>query len=201
MLVRSDNGSEWAKDFVELLNSYFVHMRKIKPGHSRANGMAERMVQTVKTYLDKYLRTFPALQFDDALGMIEMIINALPSTATGLSPYFVEMGREFRLPFLKGLIKKVDIDSVSFSEMTIEEYATRRADQVNELIKLVAERLSLTITKTMRKYAKKYGHNEVYRFKPGDHVGLRRPRPGKLKDVAEFGFEFIRYIDEHLHTA
>lgn len=53
----------------------------------------------------------------------------------------------------------------------------------------------------MRKYAKKHGLNEVYRFKPGDHVGLRRPRPGSLKDVAEFGFEFIRYIDEHLHSA
>ncbi len=53
----------------------------------------------------------------------------------------------------------------------------------------------------MRKYAKKHGHNEMYHFKPGDHVGLRRPRPGKLGDVAEYGFEFVRYIDEHLHTA
>ena len=44
VLVYSDNGSEWAKDFLELLHSYFVNVRKIKPGHSRANGMAERMV-------------------------------------------------------------------------------------------------------------------------------------------------------------
>ena len=53
----------------------------------------------------------------------------------------------------------------------------------------------------MHKYTKKYGSNKVYQFKKGDHVGLRHLRPGKLKDVAKFGFEFIRYIDEHLHTA
>ena len=53
----------------------------------------------------------------------------------------------------------------------------------------------------MRQYAKKHEGNEVYRFRKGDHVGLRRPRPGKLSDDAELGFEFVRYIDEHLHSA
>ena len=60
--------------------------------------------------------------------MIESIMNTLPSGATGLSPYFIENGREFRLPFLKGLIKKVDIESISFADLSIEDYAQRRAD-------------------------------------------------------------------------
>ena len=130
-----------------------------------------------------------------------MIINALPSTTTGLSPYYVEIGREFRLPFLKGLIKRVDFENTSFQNMDVASYTARRAEQLHSLIKLVAERLRLTTLKTMRKYVRKHGSNQVYRFKPGDHVGLRRPRPGKLSDVAEFGFEFVKYIDEHLHTA
>ena len=66
---------------------------------------------------------------------------------------------------------------------------------------MVAERLKVTTKKSMRKYARKHGNNVVYRFKKGDKVGLRRARPGKLKDDAELGFEFVRYIDEHLHTA
>ena len=61
LMVRSDNGSEGAKDFVALCKDYNIRMRKIKPKHSRSNGLAERMVRIVKAYLDKYLRAFPSL--------------------------------------------------------------------------------------------------------------------------------------------
>lgn len=44
MMVRSDNGSEWAKDFMDLLHNYNIRSRKIKPKHSRSNGLAERMI-------------------------------------------------------------------------------------------------------------------------------------------------------------
>lgn len=39
------------------------------------------------------------------------------------------------------------------------------------------------------------------KYKEGDQIALRRPRPGKLKDDAEQGFKFIRYMDESLGTA
>ena len=61
IMVRSDNGSEWAKDFMELCDSYGIRVRKIKPRHSRSNGMAERTVKTIKIYLDKYTRTYPGV--------------------------------------------------------------------------------------------------------------------------------------------
>lgn len=72
---------------------------------------------------------------------------------------------------------------------------------MHELVRLVTKRLQDTTTRTVRKYAKKHGENKVHRFKPGDHVGLRRARPGELSDDAEPGFVFIRYIDEHMHSA
>ena len=105
LLVRTDNGSEWAKDFVKLCKEYHIRMRKIKPRHSRSNGLAERMVKTVKVYLDKFLRNYPSLEFDRVVGKIAMVVNALPSAATGLSPYFIENGKEFRLPILRRLMK------------------------------------------------------------------------------------------------
>ena len=66
--------------------------------------MAERTVQTVKTYLAKYLKEYPSMEFDNALGWVMMIMNALESSATGASPYFIENGCEFRLPFLSSVL-------------------------------------------------------------------------------------------------
>lgn len=81
----------------------FIRHRFISPRHSRSNGAAERMVRTVKTYLKNYKRNFPGMDFDTSLSYIAMVINALHSTVTGSSPYFVENGREFRLPILTNL--------------------------------------------------------------------------------------------------
>lgn len=53
----------------------------------------------------------------------------------------------------------------------------------------------------VKKYEKKYKGLRLPEFTPGMKVGLRRARPGKLKDDAELGFEFIRYLDEYLSTA
>ena len=60
--------------------------------------------------------------------MIAMTINALPSAATGLSPYFVEYGKEFRLPILKRLMKQVDLDDAKFHKFSSKAYAKARAD-------------------------------------------------------------------------
>ena len=103
IMVQSDNGSEWGRNFMDLLHMYNIASRKISPRHSKSNGMAERMVRTVKTYLRSYLRTFPAMEYDNAIGAIAMVINALHSTTLGESPFFIENGVEFRLPILTGL--------------------------------------------------------------------------------------------------
>ena len=42
--------------------------------------------------------------------------------------YFIETGREFWLPFLKGLLKRVGIDKLDLSKLSVEKYATRRAE-------------------------------------------------------------------------
>ncbi|KAJ8651493.1 hypothetical protein O0I10_012946 [Lichtheimia ornata] len=59
-IIQSDNGSEFKNNFVHLLSKHTgMDHRLVTPYHPRANGLAERMVETVKTALFKRLEGRP----------------------------------------------------------------------------------------------------------------------------------------------
>ena len=52
----------------------------------------------------------------------------------------------------------------------------------------------------VEEYQKKHKGKKCYIFESGDPVAVRKVRPGKLRDEAEPGYIFLRYIDETLGT-
>jgi len=49
----TDVGTEFAGEFAELLRQYSIDHRTTAPNHPRADGLAERAVQTIKRALKK----------------------------------------------------------------------------------------------------------------------------------------------------
>ena len=54
-MVKSDNGSEFKNIFHELCIGLGVEHRRSLPYHPQSNGIAERFVRTIKTYLTRFL--------------------------------------------------------------------------------------------------------------------------------------------------
>lgn len=87
------------------------------------------------------------MEYDGAIGTIEMIINALHSTTLGESPFMIENGVEFRLPILSGL--QLDptatirgcFDDSELTEQTVQGYADARAKQWDNIFRTVVSRL------------------------------------------------------------
>ena len=55
VMVKSDNGSEFKGIFSEVLEELGVTHATISPHHPQANGVAERFVRTIKSYLVRRL--------------------------------------------------------------------------------------------------------------------------------------------------
>ena len=83
------------------------------------------------------------MEFDEALCWVEMVMNALESSATGASPYFIENGTEFRLPFLTHVVQEQLFDVVDKCELqeSIENYAEKKSQQYLSIVKAIVSRL------------------------------------------------------------
>ena len=51
LMIRTDNGTEFAAEFHDLVSSLGIKVIKITPSNSRANGQAERMIRTFKSMI------------------------------------------------------------------------------------------------------------------------------------------------------
>ena len=53
--IRTDNGSEFLATVGRVCEEFGIRHRRITPHHPQANGMAERHIRTVKSFIVRYL--------------------------------------------------------------------------------------------------------------------------------------------------
>ena len=91
--VVSDHGTEFEGSFDELLGKCHIDHRRSSPGHPQANGAAERVVQTVKRSLRKYVQQEgQADGWDNYLPWMQLGYNASVHGSTGFSPFYMVHG-------------------------------------------------------------------------------------------------------------
>ena len=66
-----------------------IQHRLISTAHPWANGLAERMVRTVKALIRKFLLHCEGGRWWEVLGDVARAVRILPSRATGCSPYLL----------------------------------------------------------------------------------------------------------------
>ena len=95
--VTTDNGREFEGEFKDELHRLFIDRRFTAPSHPQSNGLAERMVRTVKTALTRLIAA-RALRdktlWDTLLPRISMAYNFSAQESLRCSPYFMMFGRE-----------------------------------------------------------------------------------------------------------
>jgi len=86
--VVTDRGGEWEGAFQELLEQCLVDHRRTSPSHPEANGLAERVVQSVKRCLAKMLeQEGRPVEWESYLAWIMLGYNCSVQSSTRFSPY------------------------------------------------------------------------------------------------------------------
>ena len=92
--VLTDQGREFQGEFQTLLAAHEITHRMSSREHPQSDGLAERMVQTMKIGLRKCLLNGGGKEWDELLPYIAMGYRMTKQKSLGYSPYFVMFGRD-----------------------------------------------------------------------------------------------------------
>ena len=108
--VLTDQGTEFQGEFHSLLSHHEITHRIASREHPQADGLAERMVQTLKQGLRRCLLDNTSnLEWDDVLPYVSMGYRMSKQKSTGYSPYFLLYGRE---PLFQARIQQLENDMI-----------------------------------------------------------------------------------------
>ena len=103
--ILTDQGEEFQGEFAELLTKLLIDHRLTSRDHPQSDGLAERMVQTVKEALRKFVLKSDRHNWDVQLCWIAMGYRmSRQNSLAGYSPYFLLFGR---WPIVGTAIRKV----------------------------------------------------------------------------------------------
>jgi putative transposase len=187
-VLQSDNGTEFINELVQLVcRESRIDHRLVTPYHPRANGAAERMVQTTTLVLKKELNS-QLKDWDEYVPMVAYATNAKIAPLHNSAP--------FSLMFFRRLNGFIDYRS---DDPQIERHvpSIQERDNVEELIDNVEHVIIPAITKrieTVRDASKNSFNkkNKIIEFGIGSLVAIAKPTmTRKLEPKYEGPFQVV----------
>ena len=174
--VLTDRGSEFQGEFQALLEKALIDHRLTARDHPQADGLAERMVQTVKKGLRKYCLTHNRRDWDLYLPWLLMGYRCSRQEAlSAYSPYYLLYGRH---PFLPASIrqraaKPVDLDSPE----TWAQVCSERGRLFEQAMPIAMDNLATAQHRDTLRYAQVRSGTfraRALKFAVGDYIYLQR---------------------------
>ena len=169
--VVTGNGQEYKGRFAAQLKQHSIDQVEIPAGHPSSNGMAERIVQVLKSALRKFISSQGILQWNTWLPIIEFGYRVTIQRATGFSPYFLMYGRDPISPVkYRALLQEpVDVDD----EAQMLDLISARADILRAAMPRAFENALRAQVRDVIRY-RKVRQGDVqprsHRFTPGSYV-------------------------------
>ena len=195
--VVTDQGTEWQKEFHELLANSFIDHRMTSPSHPQANGLTERAVQTFKLALSKHIAQEGTTgQWDQYLHYIALGYRCSPQASTKLSPFELMYGVSPVLPTTvrDSFTPALDYPGVALSstgasvdrtaEQSAADFLLTRAQLLRDNMASIDENLKVAQHRDTLRYAAKRDGKwlpRLHKFQVGDFV--YRKRPNRLSTV------------------
>ena len=195
--IYADNGGEFKNELMaDLCRVYNIRHATCSGYTPKANGLAERSVQTITNLLRTSVSNSPK-SWDVLLHHVTFMINATVSTATGYSPFFLTFGRYPNLH-----------DSAYYKGPAIchTQYVAKLVHELSRVHALVHNTLHVKHKADKQRYD---NHAKQPNFSVGDIVFLYKPSPSdsrKLSDLYEGPFVITtclprnKVLIRHLHT-
>jgi hypothetical protein len=131
--VRADHGTEWEAEFRGLCRRMGITLRQGAVGNSRANGQAERVIQTLKAVIRRLLDMEPHSYWSDHVPYALMALRMAPAASHGFPPFTVVTGG---VPLLPSTLPEdpleVPEDPTPEGEEQFVEEVLRRVSRIRE---------------------------------------------------------------------
>jgi hypothetical protein len=196
--VLTDNGSEWAAEFEVMCKDYGIQHQRTAPQWPQCNGMAERMIKTIKHGITVLVATPSRTDcWDDHLAKILFGYRCGVQTSTRFSPFMILTGRRPRLRadnYLHALTVETDVGEEV-------EVATAQFLQKMELITSIHENVLFNVEQTHKQQRKTYASQRGKHLFEGLVVGVtmvKMKKPGNRRALSaswEGPYQFVGHVD------
>ena len=167
-----------SKNFIVQGNVFTAHMTikalnlesiKTMPYHPQTEGLVERLNQTLKSMLRKFVLDTGA-DWDEWLPYLLFAYREVPQSSTGFSPFELLYGRKVRGPL--DVLKEAWEGEQPEQQLNILSYVLKMRDKMETLTEEVQQNLKATQANQKRWYDK---CSRERSFKPGQQVLLLLP--------------------------
>ena len=164
IFIHSDRGKNYESQiFRELCRMLEIKKTRSSVRHPKGNGAVERQNKTIITMVKKYLRGEQS-EWDRNLGCIAAAYRASVHERTGMTPNFIMLGREVRLPIelLHGSSTNKEVKVADYGE-----YVDKLRSRIQYAQKIAREHLKVAASRQKTQHD---ARASVHKYKPGDLV-------------------------------
>ena len=179
-VVLTDQGSEFKGEFQTLLNDQQITHRVISREHPQADGLAERMVQTLKQSLRRCLmdRTWQK-EWDEILPYVAMGYRISKQKSVGFSPYFLLYGRQPLFPSKIQHLEEEEINPAEGSAAKLHLQLAHRGAVLQDVMPMAMKNLAIAQQRDIQRYRHVRGgqyDRPKALFAVGDFVMLKQKK-------------------------
>ena len=184
--ILTDQGSEFCGEFQTLLAKHEITHRLSSREHPQSDGLAERMVQTMKRALQKCLLDNGGEEWDELLPYIAMGYCMSKQKAVGYSPYFLMFGRD---PIFQSRLQQSQDEVLDLGTTEAERCAflDRRGQIFKQVMPLAMRNIAIAQQRDIERYRRVRGggwDRPKAKFAPADYVLLRQAKNTALEPIA-----------------
>ena len=182
--ILTDQGREFQGEFSTLVAKHSITHRLASREHPQSDGLAERMVQTMKRALRKCLCDGGGQEWDELLPYIAMGYRMSKQKSVGYSPYFLMFGRD---PIFQSKHQPLVELTTDPSDEELRVFLNERGQTFKRVMPLAMRNLAIAQQRDVERYRHVRGHGwdrPKASFSPGDYVLLKQEKDHSLQPPA-----------------
>ncbi|XP_066987487.1 uncharacterized protein [Macrobrachium rosenbergii] len=172
-ILQCDRGTNFtSKLFKQSMQEFNIHNVYASAYHPQTNGALERVHQTIKNLLRKYMEE-TAQSWDENLDLLMYMLRSVPNDSTGVSPFELMFGRKPRTTL--SMVKENFIHNKEEDTTTLLAYMKELKEKFLSMYNFANENLLISQEKMSNLYNRK---TKLREFNIGDQVLVYHPIPG-----------------------
>ena len=184
--ILTDQGREFGGAFHTLLSKHEITHGVSSREHLQSNGLAERMIQTVKRAFRKCLLDGGGEEWDELLPKIAMAYRMSKQKAVSSSPYFLMFGRD---PIIQVRLRQsqeevLDLDA---SGEGLRAFLDRQGQAFKRVMPLAMRNLAIAQQRDIERYRRVRGggwDRPKASFAPVNYFVIQMKKPNTLEAPA-----------------
>lgn len=149
LVVLTDNGSEWGREFEEICARFGIKHERTAPNWPQYNGMVERFVQTVKHGVIVMSSQYGG-DWDTYLAQVLRGYRKGTQSSTRFSSYFVMIGKQPRI--LANNLLLYATEDLSLADVDLKRKTQIRIEQVENVHNTLLQNVSMAQARQQKHY-------------------------------------------------